>query len=611
MKESGRFKLLTRTVLILLLLSLFQGFHLLYPKTASAGLDQWTPVSGGYGIGVTFLYIHPPHPSLMYAGTSTVQKSIDGGLTWSKIAHEFGSVNFMAVNSVNPDIVYIGQYDDIPVGLFKSIDGGMTWSGNIAPVGSIPRTVAIDPQHPNTLYLATDSGVYKSIDGGQSWRHSSNGMDPNYYVNIWVIEISSTNPDIIYAGARVGGIYKSEDSGATWRNVGGPWSPWLITIDPSDPHVIYSSNYSWQWGGGLFKINTLTGRVWVFYPTETRESAIHALAVNPYNPNILFASVRDRLGHLGVYRSDNGGTTWNHSPGSLFFQVFAIHPIFPHLIYAPYNNLWVYQDSAIPYDNQPPTTGISLQGTLGENNWYISDVQVALTAIDNEGGSGVKEIHYIIDAQETVAPGDTSTLTLSAEGINEITYWAVDNAGNIEPQNITIVKIDKTGPEINILSPVGTISIIDPLVSVTMNDLVSGVASYSYFFDGNEIPNTTASLDLAYLSPGEHTFQVTAIDNAGNIATVSSTFIYSPTTSTLNSLLDRMYADGEITKLGTSLYDKLDDAQAYIDAGDYVNAKSKLSALIHQIEAQIDIHVTEYAGNILIADINYLISTLL
>jgi len=44
-----------------------------------------------------------------------------------------------------------------------------------------------------------------------------------------------------------------------------------------------------------------------------------------------------------------------------------------------------------PPDQTPPTTTIFYSGTLGNNGWYVSDVEVTLSATDNVGGSGVAE----------------------------------------------------------------------------------------------------------------------------------------------------------------------------------------------------------------------------
>lgn len=71
-----------------------------------------------------------------------------------------------------------------------------------------------------------------------------------------------------------------------------------------------------------------------------------------------------------------------------------------------------------------------------------------------------------------------------------------------------------------------------------------------------------------------------------------------------------MYNNGAITKLGSSLNDKLTQAQASIEAKEYPQAKTTLQALINQIQAQIDIHITAAAAAILIDQIHTLTNSL-
>jgi alpha-tubulin suppressor-like RCC1 family protein len=85
--------------------------------------------------------------------------------------------------------------------------------------------------------------------------------------------------------------------------------------------------------------------------------------------------------------------------------------------------------SATNQDIIPPITTAMLTGTLGNNGWYVSDVKIALTARDNDGGSGVKEIHYTVDGTETVGPGSSASLSLLGDGTHVITFYAIDNAG--------------------------------------------------------------------------------------------------------------------------------------------------------------------------------------
>jgi hypothetical protein len=188
------------------------------------------------------------------------------------------------------------------------------------------------------------------------------------------------------------------------------------------------------------------------------------------------------------------------------------------------SNYQVTVATPTPSDDTPPSTEISLSGTLGNNDWYTSDVEVTLTATDNDGGSGVKEIRYSLNSgTEVVVTGASATFTVCAEGINSLSYYAVDNAENEETAKSATIKIDKTKPIITINVPAdGAVYLLNQVVNAdwSAEDSVSGIASAS---------GTVASgspIDTA--SVGSKTFTVNAEDNAGNtqLASVSYTVIY-------------------------------------------------------------------------------------
>ena len=81
-------------------------------------------------------------------------------------------------------------------------------------------------------------------------------------------------------------------------------------------------------------------------------------------------------------------------------------------------------------DSIPPTTTVSLAGTLGKNGWYRSDVVVTLSAIDNPGGSGVKTTEYSLDGTSWATYG--APFSITAEGATTFYYRSTDNAGNVE-----------------------------------------------------------------------------------------------------------------------------------------------------------------------------------
>ena len=104
-------------------------------------------------------------------------------------------------------------------------------------------------------------------------------------------------------------------------------------------------------------------------------------------------------------------------------------------------------------DAVPPTTTVSKTPSPNAAGWNNADVIVTLSAADNEGGSGVKEIKYSLtgatDAPITAIQGSSAQITITAEGTTTVNYWAVDNAGNEEASNSLQVKIDKTPPNIS------------------------------------------------------------------------------------------------------------------------------------------------------------------
>jgi hypothetical protein len=71
-------------------------------------------------------------------------------------------------------------------------------------------------------------------------------------------------------------------------------------------------------------------------------------------------------------------------------------------------------------DVTPPGTIATLTGTLGNNGWYVSDVQLILTATDDIGGSGVREIHYTVDGIENIAQGSSASHSIAGDGTHVV-----------------------------------------------------------------------------------------------------------------------------------------------------------------------------------------------
>jgi hypothetical protein len=117
--------------------------------------------------------------------------------------------------------------------------------------GGRTRAVAGVPGQPNVFYIgAVDGGVWKSTDYGRTWNPIFDGQPSQ---SIGAIAVSPSNPEIIYVASGEGlqrpdlsvgnGIYKSTDAGKTWAHLGlrdGQQIP-ALAIDPRNPNRIFAA----------------------------------------------------------------------------------------------------------------------------------------------------------------------------------------------------------------------------------------------------------------------------------------------------------------------------------------------------------------------------------
>jgi photosystem II stability/assembly factor-like uncharacterized protein len=143
--------------------------------------------------------------------------------------------------------------------------------------------LAVDPNNVSVVYLgAAQGGVWKTTNGGSSWMPLTDNAESTA---IGSIAIDPSNSNVIYVGTGEenfsgdsyygAGILKSTDAGGSWTQICGPF------CGPTASDAYY--------GGGAH---------------------IGALAVSPSNSQVLLAAAAV-LFHDGIYRSTDGGSSWN------------------------------------------------------------------------------------------------------------------------------------------------------------------------------------------------------------------------------------------------------------------------------------------------------------
>ncbi len=179
------------------------------------------------------------------------------------------------------------------------------------------------------------SGVWSTDDNGATWQ----AVFENYAsTSIGDLAVAPSNPDILWVGTGEAnifrasmpgvGIYKSTDAGRTFTHMGLADTQTIarVLVHPSNPDIVYVAASGHEWtdneNRGVFK-TVDGGRTWkkVFYRSQ-RTGAID-LAMDPSNPNTLYAAMWQRIRRRwsdprvepgysegGIWKTTDGGQSW-------------------------------------------------------------------------------------------------------------------------------------------------------------------------------------------------------------------------------------------------------------------------------------------------------------
>lgn len=249
----------------------------------------------------------PATPDIVYAATASggVWKSTDGGLKWSPSWPADLTQAMGGLVVASDGTIYAGTGEPTPAGgyvvssgtgIYRSADGGDTWIPiGLEGSGAVGR-IAADPAEPSSVFVAAaghllfpggERGLYHSDDGGDSWdlvlagENGTTGaidvaIDPrngrNVLAAMWdrdVLERRLTGPG--------SGVYRSTDGGGTWERVSLPGS-----VPPEQVGRI-----------GVAFAPSSPSRAYVLVSNDGRGEAV------------------------GLWRSDDGGTTWTRTRASV------------------------------------------------------------------------------------------------------------------------------------------------------------------------------------------------------------------------------------------------------------------------------------------------------
>ncbi len=297
----------------------------------------------GRGLNATALAIDPRDPRrLYYANDMDIYGTADAGETWEQIATDLVRAaspaepalwrgrgiettcsSSVAVAPGCPNLVYLGYWD---TGLWRSTDGGRTlsWATQWMGYGKAAAIVA-DPTRPWRAWLSYGGNrgphrIWRTDDYGRDWRlvgYEDTGLPTGAIFGLTLDPGSPAERRTLYAPVVGQGLYRSEDGGETWARLGrGPGGNLQFTnlaLDPSNPNRVFLGlRYGRKDGkllpGGVWRSEN-AGRSWKRVGDIPERPRV---VIAPSEPRVVYVAERDysSVGRGGVYRSTNGGDTW-------------------------------------------------------------------------------------------------------------------------------------------------------------------------------------------------------------------------------------------------------------------------------------------------------------
>ena len=209
-------------------------------------------------------------------------------------------------------------------GVLRSRDGGERWTITTGWETTEVLKLDVDPSDASRVFAATAYGLFRTTSAGAAWERLEKGFQTRFTGDV---RVDRARPRVVFV-ATEDGLYRSLDGGERWS---------LVGLEGEGVRCIlqHPSRQQWWWAGteerGVWR-STDGGTTWEASSRGLEHPTIYCLAADSRS-DLLIAGTHGG----GTYRSADGGNRWVPSSEGLTHpdvHSLAIVPSQPALVFA-------------------------------------------------------------------------------------------------------------------------------------------------------------------------------------------------------------------------------------------------------------------------------------
>jgi len=324
-----------------------------------------------------------------------------------------------------------------------------TWQKTSLDAGRV-HAILVHPTNPGTVFAGTDQGLFRSTDRGGTWEQYGTGIKAT--LKVFVLAAAGDGSRL-YAGTS-GGAFQSTDGGATWSQGSGMlpgtgiiryyYAITTLAVDPANPQTVYAGDTGMMTEGRVLK-STDGGATWTMAASGISSDHVTALAIDPGRPATVYAVVEDSL-----YVSGDAGASWTKTTGKMLVNsseadVMTVMVTSDAVYAGTTAGVWKSRDGGVTWSQG---TGLS---TLGALKYFFGIAALAVdpgkSSVLYAGDSGLMTSGGVYSSTDSGASwtqaGGTLTGDISALAVdssNPRMVYAATAVGLYRLENVPVVQ---------------------------------------------------------------------------------------------------------------------------------------------------------------------------